>query len=268
MVRNRTPARRVAGTVASAAELLEDLKISTHNSSPSDIEDQLAHRTTLGRHLCILDGAVDRCVSDLLLQHREHDRLAGVAVATDESPPGAPRFRGLRFQITLIYWGTFLPFDAWETSVEPPIRVSSCLGDLCHCPGKKGVDVSRVIEKQLSRLGLNCFDVCSGTGDGGSENEGHLGVHAHFENMNPGYVRRRCIPHIAWRTCDAAIRASSLEYKALAAYLCDGVTWSRLRDIATKGPAKGGLMLFPDGSQQCKDLFGRSPSAICDPTPI
>ena len=267
MVRNRTPASRVAGTVASAAKLLESLKISTHNSSPSDIEDQLVHRTTLGRHLLTLDGAVDRCVSDLLFQHRELDRLAGVAVATDESPPSAPRFRGLRFQITLIYWGTFLPFDAWETSVEPPILVSSCLGDITHCPGKKGVDVSRVIEKQLSRVGLNCFDVCSGTGDGGGENEGHLGVHAYFENLNPGYVRRRCLPHIAWRTCDSAIRASSLDYKALAAYLCEGVTWSRLREIATKGPAEGGLMLFPDASQQCKDVFGRSPSAICDSRP-
>ena len=267
MVQNRVPARRVADTVASAAVLLEDLKISTRTSRPSDVEDQLAHRTTLGRHLLILDGAVDRCASDLLFQHRELGRLAGVAVATDESPPSQPRFRGLRFQITLIYWGTFLPFDAWETSVEPPILVSSCLGDITHCPGKKGVDVSRVIEKQLSRVGLNCFDVCSGTGDGGGENEGHLGIHAHFENLNPGYVRRRCIPHIAWRTCDSAIRASSLDYKALAAYLCEGVTWSRLRDIATKGPAEGGLKLFPDGSQRCKDLFGRSPSAICDNRP-
>ena len=26
-------------------------------------------------------------------------------------------------------------------------------------------------------------------------------------------------------------------------------------------------MLFPDGSQQCKDLFGRKPSAICDSRP-
>ena len=117
MVQNRIPARRVAGIVASAAELLEDLKIGTHASSPSDIEDQLVHPTTLGRHLLILDGAVDRCVSDLLFQHRQLDRLAGVAVATDESPPGAPRFRGLRFQITLIYWGNLSAFR--------------CLGDLC-----------------------------------------------------------------------------------------------------------------------------------------
>ena len=49
----------------------------------------------------------------------------------------------------------------------------------------------------------------------------------------------------------------------MAAYLCEGVTWSRLREIATKGLAEGGLALFRDCSQQCKDLFGTSPSAIC-----
>eukprot|EP00972_Heterocapsa_arctica_P083526 12307617-Heterocapsa_arctica.AAC.1 len=59
-----------------------------------------------------------------------------------------------------------------------------------HCPGKKGVDVSRIIDKQLTRLGLNPFDVVSCTGDGGGENEGHHGVHAYFEEFNPGYVRR------------------------------------------------------------------------------
>ena len=59
-----------------------------------------------------------------------------------------------------------------------------------------------------------------------------------------------------------AIRSSGLDYKALAAYLCKGVTWSRLREIATKDPRDGGLGLFKDSSQQCKNLFGKSPSAI------
>ena len=131
-----------------------------------------------------------------------------------------------------------------------------------HCPGKKGVDVCRVIEKQLARVGMNCFDVVAGTGDGGGENEGHQGVHAHFENLSPGYVRRRCIPHISWQTCDLAIKVSGLDYKALCAYLCEGVVWTRLREIATKDLALGGLGLFRDTSQQCKDLFGKSPSAI------
>ena len=136
-----------------------------------------------------------------------------------------------------------------------------------HCPGKKGTEVSRVIEKQLARWGLNCYDVASGTGDGGGENEGHQGVHAHFENLSPGYVRRRCLPHISWRTCDMAIRASGLDYKALAAYLVDGVTWSRLREIATKDPRDGGLHLFRDGSRECKNIFGSSPSAIVSTRP-
>ena len=40
------------------------------------------------------------------------------------------------------------------------------------------------------------------------------------------------------------------------------MTWSRPRDIATKDPAHGGLGLFRDTSQQCKDLVGKSPTAI------
>ena len=167
----------------------------------------------------------------------------------------------------MIYWGTFLPQEDWESSQAPPILVSSAMADITHCPGKKGIDVSRILEKQLARMGLNCFDVFSGTGDGGPENEGHDGVHAYFEDLNPGYVRRRCVPHISWRTCDSAIRASDLDYKALAAYLCEGVTWSRLREIATKAPAQGGLGLFADGSESCKALFGKSPSPICDSRP-
>ena len=59
-----------------------------------------------------------------------------------------------------------------------------------------------------------------------------------------------------------AIGASGLDYKALAAYLVDGVTWSRLKEIATKGPAEGGLQLFQPGSQQYKNLFSSSPCAI------
>ena len=59
-----------------------------------------------------------------------------------------------------------------------------------------------------------------------------------------------------------AISSSGLDYKALAAYLCEGVTWSRLREIATRGPGEGGLELFRDSSAACKNLFGKRPSAI------
>ena len=118
------------------------------------------------------------------------------------------------------------------------------LADIMHCPGKKGIDVSGVIEKQLARVGLNVYDVVASTGDGGGENEGHQGIHSHFENLSSGYVRHRCLPHIAWRTADMAIRASGLDYRSLAAYLVDGVSWSRLRAIATTAEAERGPQPF------------------------
>ena len=59
-----------------------------------------------------------------------------------------------------------------------------------------------------------------------------------------------------------AIKASGLDYKEFAAYLVDGVTWGRLRAIATQAPEEGGLGLFTDGSRKCKEIFSASPSAI------
>ena len=87
----------------------------------------------------------------------------------------------------------------------------------------KGVHVCKAIEKQLARVGMNCVDVVAATRDGGGQHKGHQGVHAYFENLSPGYVRRICLPHISWRTCDLAIRVSGLDYNGLAAYLCEGV---------------------------------------------
>ena len=266
MLQNRLCVSRAQGTLESAAALLQNLS-SSSSSGFSQVEDELFGAEALRMHLLFLDGAMDRNTSEVLMGLREEERLAGVAVATDESPPNQPRFRGLRFQITVIYWGTFQPLSDWEASSDPPVHVMSSLGDIMHCPGKKGVDVSRILEKQLARVGLNCFDVVSGTGDGGGENEGHQGVHSYFENLNPGYVRRRCLPHIAWRTCDVAIRASNLDYRALAAYMVEGITWNRLRSLATTTRANGGLELFSDGSEECKMVFGNSPSAIIETRP-
>ena len=267
MLQNRVASSRVSDTITSAHELIQTLTAETSKTSTCELLDQLYCRHSLMRHLLLLDGAVDRCTSDMLMSLREEGRFAGVALATDESPPNQPRFRGLRFQITIMYWGAYKDLATWDSCEDPPIIVSTCLADIMHCPGKKGKQVKAIIEKQLARLGLNCFDVVAGTGDGGGENEGQQGVHAHFEDLNPGYIRRRCLPHMSWRTCDVAIRASQLDYRALAAYLVEGITWTRLRELATRAPADGGLGLFRDGSQQCKDLFGRSPCAIVETRP-
>ena len=266
MVKNRVASTRLRSTVEGACDLIG--KVShEHRTSFEQALGELLGDEAIRRHLLILDGAVDRLAAENLFKAREAGSFAGVAVATDESPPSQPRFRGLRFQVTVFYFGTYKALREWSSCDAPPILKSTCLADIMHCPGKKGVDVSRIIEKQLGRLGLNCFDVVSGTGDGGGENEGHQGVHAYFENLNPGYVRRRCLPHIAWRTCDQAIEASALRYRRLAAYLVEGITWQRLRELATRSVRDGGLNLFKDGSEACKAFFGKSPSAIVDGRP-
>ena len=141
------------------------------------------------------------------------------------------------------------------------------LADICHCPGKKGVDVAKVLEMQLTRIGLSHADIVAATGDGGGENEGSQGIHAHFEFLNPGYVRRRCLPHIAWRTCDQAIQAAGLSYRRMAAYLADGGTWARLKDLATLPVGAGGLGIVARGSRRFKELFGRAPCAIIENRP-
>ena len=64
-----------------------------------------------------------------------------------------------------------------------------------------------------------------------------------------------------------AIRASELDCRSLAAYLVDGITWSRLREIATLPRAAQGLELFRDGSRLRKETFGVSPSAIVSTRP-
>ena len=253
MLRNRIAATRVHDTILGASELLRYLGPSSSRSAPPPVvDDLLVDRQTIMRHLLLLDGAVDRATKERIMDLKESGRFAGVALATDESPPSQPRFRGLRFQISVFYYGKFTPVPDWEIATEPPLHVTTCLADIIHCPGKKGVDVHRILDKQLERLGLSSFDVVSCTGDGGGENEGGSGVHSQFEYQNPGYARRRCLPHIAWRTCDQAIQAASLDYKSLASYMVEGVTWSRLSSLAQQPVDKGGLG-YRDGSRQLKD---------------
>ena len=71
-------------------------------------------------------------MSEGLLQQRESGRFAGVALATGESPPSQPRFRGLRFQITVFYVGTYEDLSIWNSCADPPLIKSTSLADIMH----------------------------------------------------------------------------------------------------------------------------------------
>ena len=163
-----------------------------------------------------------------------------------------------------MYTPLWRPEETWEASEDAPLDAAPLLLDLCHCPGKDGPAVMRVIDKQLGRVGLSRYDVCSGAGDGGGENEGQSGIHASFEADNPHYVRRRCLGHIAWRLADALL-AEVPDYKLitrLCEYLCEGSTWTRLQGLATTPVLEGGLGLFPELSREHARVFGTTPGSI------
>jgi hypothetical protein len=168
VLENRVSWRRFGDTVIAAGKLIENL-ISVPGSSGylregPCLEDILVGRHQLMKHTLLLDGAIDRFTSDEVLVAREQNNFAGVALATDESPPSQHRFLGLRFQITVMYMGRYVPQHMWESRTAPPISRTSMLADIMHCPGKKGTDVSKVLEKQLARVGLNAYDVVGCTG--------------------------------------------------------------------------------------------------------
>ncbi len=168
VLENRVSWRRFGDTVKAAGKLIENL-ISVPGSSGDlpdvpRLEDILIGRHQLMRHTLLLDGAIDLYTADEVLVAREQGNFAGAALATDESPPSQPRFLGLRFQITVMYLGKYDPPDMWEGRTAPPISRTSMLADIMHCPGKKGTDVSRVLEQQLARVGLNRYDVVGCTG--------------------------------------------------------------------------------------------------------
>ena len=99
----------------------------------------------------LFDSAVDRCTSENLLNLRKPGKLAGVALVADESPPSQPRFQGVRFQIIMFHVGTYEDLSKWNSCTDPPILKNMYLADIAHCPGKKGLGVSRIWQRSSLR---------------------------------------------------------------------------------------------------------------------
>ena len=72
----------------------------------------------------------------------------------------------------MIYFPKWHPLETWDSSATPPLDVHPRLLDICHCPGKDGPTVMKIIDKQVLRLGLSRYDIKNMVGDGGGENEG------------------------------------------------------------------------------------------------
>ena len=161
-------------------------------------------------------------------QARDNGIFLGVGVSSDESPSSESRFRGMRFQITIVHCCFARPQEVWECSEYDnvaPILSQPHLTDIMHVPEKTAVAIFNVICKQLERKAIYPNEIMAAANDGGGENMGREGIHASCTQQNPSYVRRRCFGHIAWRTCDAGVSEMISDSWDIATYLNDGITW-------------------------------------------
>ena len=129
-----------------------------------------------------------------------------------------------------------------------------------------------VLEKQLATIGVLPEDVCSGSGDGGGENEGTGGVHDLFEGRCPGYTRRRCLQHWGWRSAgavlnDAEMSGTKTKLDIVHTYLHNGVTWSRLKTICATPITKGGASVCNERPTQFRNVFQHAPPKVIDERP-
>jgi hypothetical protein len=139
-----------------------------------------------------------------------------------------------------------------------------------NAPAKDGKTVNKIISKQLARFAATECDIISGTGDGGGENEGKHGIHAHYEAESGLYVRRRGLEHIAWTVCKSGLEeagALTQDLCIVAAYLHEGITWRRLQSIATSTAGQGGLGLMIVNSDRFVEVFNKSPPSLIDGRP-
>ena len=107
-MKSKVSLTRARETISDAVTLVKMSHSSSKEFEETGVED-LMGRHALGKHILVLDGAMDRWGYERWTSLRERGLLAGCALATDESPPKQPRFRGLRFQISVLYVREFKP---------------------------------------------------------------------------------------------------------------------------------------------------------------
>ena len=100
LLRNMLPIARLQYVLTGASYMLQ-------RNSLCEVLDTVMCDKSLRAHVVLLDGGLDRLTSETLFSWRESGKFAGVALATYGSPPSQPRFRGLRFQITVFYIGSY-----------------------------------------------------------------------------------------------------------------------------------------------------------------
>jgi hypothetical protein len=228
---------------------------------------------SITRHALLLDDAIDKWLAARHANARGK-HVFGTSFTSDESPPAGNRYTGLRFQITYVYVLWFVDRDQWDLPMYDdahPFARERRMCDIMHCPGKTGEITLATLTKQWGRIGVFTPEMCSGTGDGGGENEGVGGIHALMERVNPSYVRKRCMLHLAWRVVDAGVetieRLRGTGTNSINVYLRDGMTWTRFKGICCKPRAEGGLNMHKEDSPPFKKLFSSAPPALMDQRP-
>ena len=102
LLQNRVTVSRTEETLYSAVELMKSLNCAHVDSKTlQDLEQRVVKSSTMMKHILMLDGALDRYLTEMQFQRRDGGTFAGVSLASDESPPKDARFGGLRFQITV-----------------------------------------------------------------------------------------------------------------------------------------------------------------------
>ena len=81
--------------------------------------DNIASRQTIGRHLLLLESALDKFVASQIAARRDGGGFS-FCFASDESPPAENRYTGIRFQITYIFFNIYEYETSWSCEWVAP----------------------------------------------------------------------------------------------------------------------------------------------------